>query len=174
MSSFLRNVLCAALIATMACAYDTPGDFGPYHSKNKQLRLTSGDTLVVYRVKYWRFEDGSAPALQIEYESPASVADTNAVIEQGIRIWPVFAQYVEAAELKRAIITATNLRRRGFAGFWRQSGEHYGLVAERDKSGDWRFEGRQGVLPPTDHPSSPKIFEASGKPMSTNVGVDNK
>lgn len=170
----LRLVLCSLLFTTTLGAQDAPGDFGPYHDRNMQLRLATGDTLVVYRVKYWSFDDGSAPALQIEYESPVSVDDTAAAFQQAIRIWPAFAPYVEKLDLSKAIITATNLTKKGGPGHWLTSFKHYGLIAERDGNGDWRIRRREGILPPGEKSAKPRIFEASGVPFSVDADSEKR
>jgi len=164
-----RTLFFALFISATACTQVVPGDYGPYYPQTKFIRLSNGDTLVVYRVKYWQFRDGSPPALQLEYESPVSVDDSAAVFDEAIRIWPAFAQYPEEAELNRAIITATNLTKRGFPGLWQASFKHFGLTVVQDTAGNWRFEGHQGVLPPAENPRSPKIFEANGAAISMKV-----
>jgi len=155
------------LYAATACGGEAPmvGQFGQYYKENKQLRLASGDTYTVYRVKSWTFNDGNPPALQLEYEAPTSVDDTVALKALARRIWPAFAPYVQQAGVSTGIITATNLRRKGFGGAWKASIRSYGLIAHRDSAGVWRLVGDFAPLPPAEAGGGPRIFEANGDPL---------
>jgi hypothetical protein len=138
------------------------GQFGAYHAQNSVLRLSTGQQLTVYRVKTWTFSDGGVPALQLEYESPVSVSDTAAVRRNGRLLWPTFARYLGANGFRSAIVTATNLRRAGRWPVWGSTQRSYGLVADRDSSGLWRFEQDADVLPPADSGRGTGIYEYSG------------
>jgi len=161
----LRSSLVALLLAASPLLAQEPmGQFGPYLWHNKQLRLPSGDTVTVYRVKLWQFTDGNPPALQFEYEPPFSVTDTARVRKELVRLWPAFAPYVEALHLTGAIVTATNLKRHGRPPLpWTATFHSFGLVLQRGADGVWRPKGKSG-------PSLPKslgkdvfcIFEADG------------
>jgi len=142
------------------------GQFGPYHARNKQLRLADGDTFTVYRVKYWTFDDGSAPALQLEFASPVPVSDTAGVRRAAERIWPAFAPYVEGQRLRAGILTATNLEKVGGPGAWATRAVYFGLVARRDSAGTWRFDGHPEALPtPAPGGEAGEILEADGQPF---------
>src|SRR5438045_3716890 len=71
--------------------------FGAYPRQPAQLQTANGEHFPVYRVKYWRFENGEPPALQLEYEPPVSVADTAALRVYAREVWPVFRPYLDAA-----------------------------------------------------------------------------
>jgi hypothetical protein len=161
----IRNLLAVALLC-VACEPAPPqGQFGTYPKHTKQLRLASGDTFTVYRVKHWTFNDGTPPALQLEYEPPFSVDDTVRLRHLAYRIWPAFAPYVEKVGLTGAILTATNLRtkRSGLASASRV--QSYGLIVHRDSLGIWRIVGDPSPLPPAETMGEPRIFEASGDPL---------
>jgi hypothetical protein len=151
------------------CSVGSPsvpaGQFGPYSDSNRQLRLASGETFVVYRVKRWAFGDGSPPSLQLEYASPVPVSDTATIRQVGERIWPAFAPYVEAAGLRSAILTATNLEKLGVPGAWATRSHHFGLIALRDSLGVWRFQDHAEVLPAVERGAIPRILEPSGVPV---------
>src|SRR5262245_18600406 len=59
-------LLGAAIVACQGPVF--PGQHGAYHRQNKTLHLSTGEAFVVFRVKYWEFDDGSPPALQLEAE----------------------------------------------------------------------------------------------------------
>jgi hypothetical protein len=160
----VRAALVAFALVSTACGTSEPmSQFGAYHHQNKQLRLSDGQTLTVYRVKYWTFNDGSSPALQLEYEAPFDVADTARVRAMAHEIWPAFVPYVEALHLRSAILTATNLRRTGSPLAWTATLHHFGLTAARDGNGDWVLDDGTDPLP-TPEPSAPlRIYEANGK-----------
>jgi len=141
------------------------GQFGAYHRQHKTLRLATGEELTVYRVKTWTFSDGAPPALQLEYELPSSVSDTDAVRRYGRLAWPVFDRYLEKRGFQSAIVTATNLRRTDSGPAWSSTQQSFGLVADRNSSGRWHFEGDPNALPPADTASNAGIYEYSGAPL---------
>src|SRR5512147_1483620 len=116
------------LAPVLTLAQEPQGQFGAYHWTNSRLRFPDGDSLTVYRVKFWQFDDGSPPALQLEYEPPVSVADIPAIRRNLDRIWPFFQPYVEARHLSGAIVTATNLVRHGTPPLpWTATFKSYGF-----------------------------------------------
>ncbi len=159
--------LVALALAVAACGGEGQlvGQFGPYYRQTKQLRLPSGETLIVYRVKHWTFANGQPPALQLEYEAPFPVSDTARLRALTRRIWPAFAPYVEGAGLRAAIVTATNLQRREAGRAWAAQMQHFGLIAERDSTGRWRLQGDTVTLPPAEPSRTLRIFEADGRPL---------
>ena len=157
-------------LALAGCTAPTPvGQFGPYYRSNKFLRLDNGDSITVYRVKLWQFDNGEPPALQLEYESPTPVADTAAVLAFAARLWPAFRPYVDSAHVTGAILTATNLRRRGWGRFGTTSFQSYGLVAGRGADGVWYLAGHPGPLPQPDPSGIPRIFEATGRAIPFKI-----
>ena len=158
--------LLAALLFTSGLSGQEPvGQFGPYHWQNKQLRLPGGDTLTVFRVKYWVFNDGAPPGLQLEYEAPYPVSDTAALHQLLRRLWPAFVPYVESMHLSNAIVTATNMTRHGAPPLpWTATFHSWGYIVQRDSAGGWRVkgDGTGEVLPPSLGPDVFLIFEASG------------
>jgi hypothetical protein len=175
--SRLRIVVVALL---SACAPLTPlscgsppdvSQFGAYEGPFKSVRLPSGDSLTVYRVKYWTFTDGSAPALQLEYQTQVSIADTVAVQSEQRRIWPVFKTYIDRAAVSNAILTATDRHYSGGPAAHLTFMKHFGSIAVRDTHGAWRFDGDSTPLSPAvpAHGADGKrigIFERSGAPFS--------
>jgi len=60
----LRLACGLALLMFSGCGTpDAMGEYGPYHIANQWIRVGSGDSLRVFRLKYWVFTDGSKPAL---------------------------------------------------------------------------------------------------------------
>ena len=121
------------------------GEFGPYVAPFKLLRLDDGDTLTVYRVKAWKFSDGSPPALQIEYALPRGSPDSVAVRQLTIKIWPTFRPYVEQLKFSKAIITGTRIERLSGGIGAKTTLRHYSRTADRDSAGQWRLAD-DGVL----------------------------
>ena len=136
-------VAVAAAVGASACEPAAPrSQFGEYRPPFKQLRLPGGDTLTVYRVKLWTFDDGSPTALQIEYEPPFAVDDTVAAHLLARHVWPAIAPYLDTLRLNGAILTATNLRRQDAAGAWAATVKSFGIIAKRDSLvGTWHIEG---------------------------------
>ena len=161
-----RCLLAACVLAGHPVTAQEPtGQFGPYHWRNKQLRLPDGDTLTVYRVKLWQFSDGSSSALQLEYEPAFDVSDTARLHADLRRVWPAFAPYVEALHLTGAIVTATNLKRHGRPPLpWTATFESWGFVLDRGTDSVWRVEGERlgEALPKSLGPNVFRIFEADG------------
>ena len=156
-----------SLALASACTLSVPqGQYGPYiPGQEKQLRLSTGDSFVVYRVKYWLFSSGEPPSLQLEYEALDPIADSAALRRRARELWPAFAPYVEALGLRGGIITATRLKRRGFMGVWTVTTTHFGLLENRDSNGIWRFVDDTSPLPPGDFTRGPQIIEPTGKPL---------
>ena len=167
------NIAATALTTGLlvGCSPALPaGQFGPYHRQSDHLILPTGDTLTVYRVKYWTFDSGEAPAIQLEYEPPFSVADTAAVHREARALWPYFVPYVEAQGLTGAIVTATNLHVRGLWPLaWRSHYDSFGFVAARGSDARWRFQNDSVPLPPADPSGIPRIIEPDGRPLSFDV-----
>jgi hypothetical protein len=146
------------------------GQFGTYAGPFKLIRLPSGDTLTVYRVKYWTFTDSSAPALQLEYQTQVVISDVEAVRAEQRKLWPVFESYVDRLDLSTAILTATDRNRRGSGVAHVTTMRHYGTIAVRDSIGIWRFQGDSVPLPPAVAfqgvgGKGVGIFERSGAPL---------
>lgn len=177
MAPRLRIVLLALVsgcgpLAPLSCGSPPDvGQFGAYVGPYKLIRLPSGDTLTVYRVKYWTFTDGSAPALQLEYQTRVTVDDTAAVRAEQRRLWPVFQPYIGQAAVSKAILTATDRDYRGGPAAHVTRMQHFGTIAVRDSLGTWRFRGDGSPLPagvPTGGVAGKGvgIFERSGAPLS--------
>ena len=161
-------VLLAGLL--VACGPTTPrGEFGGYRPPFKHLRLAGGDSLTVYRVKRWTFTDGSAPALQLEYEPALAMGDTVQLRLLAERLWPAFRPYVEAMHLTTAIFTATHLETGGnvVPSAWMR--HSFGFIAKRDSSGVWHWNGDEHLLPTSPTPDGAGIFEANGEPLDLSI-----
>jgi len=142
------------------------GQFGLYRAPFKSLSLPDGRHLVVYRVKSWTFTDGSPPALQIEYEAPFPLGDSAQARALARDVWPLFSPYVEGDGMRVAIMTATNLKARSYAGLYCSSHfDSFGSVAVKDSSGVWHFEGDRKSLPPPDPNATSSIIDVDGRPM---------
>jgi hypothetical protein len=143
--------------------------FGAYPGTPATARLPDQRQVTVYRVKHWVFDDGSAPALQLEYEAPFDVADTVAARRFARDVWPVFAPYVLVAGTRAAILTATNLRRRRWVVAGAATVRSFGLTAERGPDGAWRLAGDATPLPASVRefglPGGVGIFKADGTPL---------
>jgi hypothetical protein len=141
----LRFIL---LIAVSGC-YPFPcgsaapdvGQFGAYLGPYKLIRLPNGDTLTVYRVKAWTFADGSAPALQIEYQTRVAIADTLAVKTEQRRLWPVFRSYLDQTGFSNAIITATDREYHSSGLAHASRMRSFGTIVLRDATGRWHAKG---------------------------------
>src|SRR4051812_21293466 len=150
----LRRIVPIMALMLASCLEGPPappappaGQFGAYATRNKLMYMANGDTLTVYRVKYWHFNDGSSPALQLEFASPVPVSDTAGLARIATQIWPGFLPMVESAQLGTAILTATNLEKVGGPGASVTRTHHLGFIAIRDSLGSWRFKDG-GALPP--------------------------
>ena len=161
------------IMLLLACNPTLPqGQFGPYSRTVMHLVLGPAETLTVYRVKYWTSNDGSAPALQLEYEAPFPVSDTAAVRREAIHLWPMFAPYVRGMGLSAGIITATNLRIRGLWPIaWSSQTHHFGFVVEEGSIGHWHFQHDTAQLPPPDTSGIERIIDAHGKPLPHHLPV---
>jgi hypothetical protein len=116
--------------------------YGAYPEVPSSVVLASGDTLNVYRVKYWTFSDGGASALQLEYEAPLPIADTAGLRAFALQIWPQFRPYVDSLSLTGAILSATTIiRHRQMVG-WRADFQHFGVLLDRDSTGVWSYHGQ--------------------------------
>jgi hypothetical protein len=168
----LRSIFVCIVVA--ACVPSEPaGQFGAYHEQNKRLYLPDGDTLTVFRVKLWHFDDGSAPALQVEYASPVPVSDTVALRRLAERIWPAFLPYVEEARVTAAILTATQLEKVGGPGPWLTRTHSYGLIAEHDTGRVWRLRHSRDVLPSREQGGKGRIAEADGSSLRISAAGDS-
>lgn len=154
-------VLTVGVLCTSCADRPVTGQFGTYPEKTLELRLPGREPIRVYRVKKWTFEDGAPDALQLEFESPSGTTDSNAVSRLAIQIWPYFVPYVEHLELSSAILTATTARW-GLRG-WTLA--HFGLIADKDSLGAWRFAGEETALPDRDPSGRPHLFAANGVPL---------
>ena len=156
----------------MSCGSPSPdtGQFGAYAGPFKLIRLAGGDTLTVYRVKYWTFQDGSAPALQLEYQTRVAITDTIAVKAEQGRLWPVFRAYVDRAGLSNAILTATDREYLGGQVAHASHMRSFGTLLARDSGGTWRARGDSaefaaGTRQDAGAEKGAGIFERSGAPL---------
>ena len=145
------------------------GQYGSYTGPFMLIRLPSGDTFTVYRVKCWRFREESR-ALQIEYQTRVPILDTTQVKREAAQIWSVFRPYVEQSTLTSAILTATHreVQRNGAAYLSRM--RSFGVILARDSSGDWQRKGETMPLPAPariedSDANGVGIFERDGKPL---------
>lgn len=153
----------ALTLFAAACSVQPQSQFGSYSTKNGTIHLADGSSLTVYRVKRWDFADGSAPALQLEYEPPVSLGDTAAVRRAAERIWPAFEPYVNGHGVKVGILTATRLKQFGGLPFGPLTTmHHFGLIAEKDSADVWHFKGHPSPLPSGDSSQSGRIIDADG------------
>jgi hypothetical protein len=155
------------VVLVCSCSPALPqGQFGPYYRQSKHLVLAPRETLTVYRVKYWTFNDGSSPALQLEYEAAFPVSDTAAVRREARHLWPTFVPYVEHRGLRAAILTATNFRLSGVWPIaWTSHDYHFGLIAEKGPGEAWYLQHDAVPLPPSDSAPSPRIIDVNGQPV---------
>jgi hypothetical protein len=165
--AFTAGAVLTGCVGPLTCARspNPSGQFGEYHDANLVLWLPGGDTVTVYRVKYWTFYDGEPPALQLEYASRAPTTDTEAVLAFGRTLWPAFVPYVERMRLTHAVLTATQVTdvKGGSARF--VSRHSYGVTAELDLDGMWRFQGHPEPLPTGDPSGKPRIHRPNGTPF---------
>jgi len=154
-----------------ACSTSLPhGPYGPYSRRTKHISLPSGETLVVYRLKYWTFRSPEPPAIQLEYEAPFAVSDTAAVQTETRVLWPFFVPYLEAKGVTAGIITATNLHILRLGPItWMGRTRSYGLVAHKGSDGVWRLETDSLPLPAADTSRLPRILDADGTRMRFDV-----
>ena len=163
------TILCLLLVSgcfPLMCGRTVPaGQFGFYREPFLRARLPEGDTLTVYRVKLWTFQDGSPPSLQVEYEAPFAVADTAAVLRMNRRLWPAVVPYAEDLAVSGVILTATNFRRQGgaFGATWQL--RHYGAVAHRPSPGRWLLGADTVALPAARKAGNVGIFRPDGRPL---------
>ncbi len=176
--SRMRKVRLLALLLVAgipACSRPAPrSQFGAYSTPTLYLRLVGGDSIAVYRVKYWTFSDGSPPATQLEFEPPFDVEDTSAVKRYAREVWPSFAPYVDRMGTPGAILTATNLRVKRQLFTWTSTTRHYGLVLHRGEDGRWRVEGDSVPFPDAAQsvgvPKGPGVFNPDGRPFEITSG----
>jgi hypothetical protein len=162
---------CAPLVPFSCGSPPDTSQFGAYSGPFKLIRLPSGDSFTVYRVKYWTFTDQSNPALQLEYQTQVSITDTVAVKLEQRRLWPVFRSYVDRAALSTGIVTATDRDYRGNSVAHLSLMQHFGSIAHRDSSGVWRFGDDSSPLPPPIPAAGSVgddigIFERDGTPLA--------
>jgi len=153
------------VVSIGACQASVPiGKYGPYNDTNMHV-IVGAETLTVYRIKGWAFADGSPPALQLEYASPVDISDHEALRQKAVQIWPAFAPYVEAMNLRSAIITATLLQKRSLGDFATTNNKYFGLIVVRDSAGAWHFEDDSVRLPPADWQGGPRVLDVDGRPL---------
>ncbi len=130
------------------------------------IDLANHHQLVVYRVAAVRFTNGDPPLLQIEYEAPFPATDSKQARTSAQLLWPSFAPYVQAAGMRAAVLTATNLTRRSYAGFFCSSNiRNSNLIVVRESTGVWHFQKDTMPLPAFDSAAAPTIFDADGQPL---------
>lgn len=153
---------------------DPVGPYGAYNSKHPILRLCSGERIETYRVREWRLgrdSRDSVDVLQLEYEAPFAVDDTNAARHYALLLWPVFGRYVENGRFHAAMITATNLRRSADGLYSRFSGRSRSLQAIEEPDSAWVLVGTGDTLPPLARCPSAGIFESDGRPLRVRATV---
>jgi hypothetical protein len=160
--------LTAGCFVPLTCGSPAPvrGKFGMYHAANMILQLPTGDTITLYRVKYWRFSSGELPALQFEYASRVSTSDTDAVIAMDRVLWPAVAPYVEHLNLSSAILTATVLSHPLIGSPGTTTIRSYGVTVEHDLDGLWRLNGHPEPLAPADSSGVPSIVMPDKRPLA--------
>ena len=161
----LLVLLCSGCFPIM-CGRTVPvGRFGSYRPPHLRARLPGGDTLTVYRVRLWTFQDDSPPSLQVEYESPIPVGDTMAVARINRRLLPVVVPYAEELGIPGIILTATNFRyeKRRFAPKWRL--DHYSAVAHRPHAGLWMLGADSITMRAVEVKHGSGIFRQDGQPL---------
>lgn len=160
----LSGQLCLALLA---CSSPDPvGRYGQYGDHTQRLVLDSGDSLKVLRVKLWTFKDGTSPALQLEYEATGAVIDSSHAFTFAKKIWPAFAPYVQAVEVRNAIITATVLDIRHAPLVQTSLMQHFGIVLMQNSNGYWHFRGHPDSLPPLGLSTRKRLTSRNGVPLS--------
>jgi hypothetical protein len=162
-----RRSLALVILALLGCGTpDAMGQYGQYHITNRWIHLRAGDSLKVFRVKYWVFTDGSKPAVQLEYASPTGTADSVTAFSLLERIWPAFAPYVEKADLDKAIITETVLDTLNVSPVKLSGTRHFGIVVIHDADGVWRVKLSGRALAPASTTETLGLTDINGVPMS--------
>jgi hypothetical protein len=142
------------------------GQFGNYRRTHQYIHLSGGDSLKVFRVKYWVF-DYDPPALQLEYSSPTHVADSASSFALAGRIWTAFEPYAEATGVRRVILTETVLDTVSIPPLMTSKTEHYGVFLTRDSGETWRFKDSGKALPVRSlNGNSEDLSDVNGAPMS--------
>jgi hypothetical protein len=91
----------------------------------------------VLQKKAWTFDDGSPPALQLQYITSASIDDSLALRREADEVWSAFVAEVEERGFSAAILTATVVTGQTadtthFAT--------YGFIAKKGSTGTWHLD----------------------------------
>lgn len=150
-----RRVLALALtIATLSCGAPESRNDDVRPERGRYLRLPAGDSLSVMPLKYSALDDGSPPSLTLEYIAPDGRLDSASAFAMADRIWPVFAPYVEASKVHRAVLVRKVRDTTSFAHVPIQTSRSFGIAIVRRASEPWQYE-------------------ATGKPLSTSILPDS-
>lgn len=162
-----RGLILALSGAALSCGVAEPmGQFGNYRRTHQYIHLAGGDSLKVFRVKYWVF-DYDPPAMQLEYSSPTHVADSASSFALAGRIWTAFEPYAEATGVRRVILTETVLDTVSIPPLMTSKTAHYGVILARDSGETWRFKDSGKALPVRSlNGNSEDLSDVNGAPMS--------
>ena len=164
----LVAILCSlACLFAIACGSpDAVGRFGEYRAHHQFLFLDRNDSLRVFRVKLWRFADGSPPGLQLEYDSREWPVDSASSLALATRIWPTFEPYVEAVGVGTAILTETKLDTTSTLPTIVTSVHHFGVVLQKDSRGHWHFKNSPELVPPSNLSGVNGLTDWTGRRIS--------
>ena len=151
----------AAVLGAMACRPEV-GRTTVYRA-TKLLRYGDGDTVTVYRVKYWLPRDGSPPFLEIDFAAQSMEAPSLRAFAR--RSWPAIAPYALAFGISGVLLTETYVADSGVVSGVGPASRGPELILRQRSDGLWYLEGDSEVLPPADTTGVPHIFEADGTPM---------
>jgi hypothetical protein len=167
---FRRALILAFSCAALSCGAAEPmGQFGNYPRTHQYIHLAGGDSLKVFRVKYWVF-DYDSPAIQIEYSSPTHVADSASSYALAGRIWTAFEPYVDATGVRKVILTETVLDTVNIPPLMTSLTKHFGVILSRDSSETWRFRDSGKALPARSlSGNSEGLSDQNGAPMPQAV-----
>jgi hypothetical protein len=137
---FVGKALCIGSgLLTLACGEPNhPSQFGHYPAKPTLAILPSGDTLFLYRIRYWQLDGRPTPSLHIEFESPWSLGDTGSVRKHLDETWKYFSPYADSLGLTTGILTATVIDRGHRLFVPTTVFRHFGAVFDTASFGGWR------------------------------------
>ena len=168
-ASLYRGASIFALsISALSCGAAEPmGQFGNYPRTHQYIHLPGCDSLKVFRIKYWVF-DYDSPAVQLEYSSPTHVADSASSYALAGRIWKSFEPYVDAAGIRKVILTETVLDTVSIPPLMTSKTTHFGVIISRDSGETWRYRDSGKALPARSmNADNENLSDVNGTPMST-------